>query len=114
MRRRTVRIALVALLLLAAAGCNTDALPPAAGYTTVSGAVLDRTSKPVAGAVVTIDAILSATTDTEGKFSISDVPSGIVDYTIVAQGYQVVSASASLEPGKTFLLNVTLDPGSGH
>lgn len=99
----------VLALLLSAAACNSDALPPASGFTTVQGTVVDGVSnKPVAGAVVTVDTVLSATTDASGKFSIDKVPSGIVDYTVQATGYQVLASTANVEPGKPFELDVTL------
>ena len=104
-----------AILLLVASACNTDALPPAATFTSVNGNVVDAVSgKPVAGATITIDAILSATSDATGKFSVSQVPSGIVDYTVTATGYQLVTSSGSAEPNQPFVLNVTLDPATGH
>ena len=97
----------IAAVLLTA--CNTDSLPPAAGFTTVSGTVLDGTThNPIAGAVVTIDTVLTGTTDASGKFSVDKVPAGIVDYTVQAKGYKLVSSSATIEPGKPFELDVTL------
>ena len=105
--------ALVAALALA--GCNTDALPPASGFTTVAGTVTDAASKqPVAGALVTIDTVLTATTDASGKFSIDKVPSGIADYTVSAQGYTVVSSSADVEPGKPYELDLSLSLAPTH
>jgi carboxypeptidase family protein len=101
-----------AILIVAAAACNNDALPPASGFTTVAGSIVDASGKPVAGAVVTIDTVLSATTDASGKFSIDKVPSGIVDYTIAATGFKIVSSSADVEPGKPFELDVTLSEPS--
>ncbi|MEO6836047.1 MAG: carboxypeptidase-like regulatory domain-containing protein [Candidatus Tumulicola sp.] len=109
------RIALAALLLVGATACNSDALPPAAGFTTVQGTVVDAVSnKPVAGAIVTIDTVLTATTDASGKFSIDKVPSGIVDYTVQATGFTVVSSSTNVEPGKPFELDLTLVAPTGH
>lgn len=99
----------VASLVLGIAGCNSDSLPPASGFGSVNGVVVDSaTNAPVAGAVITIDTILSATTDSAGKFSIDKVPSGIADYAVTAKGYQTAAASANVEPGKPFALNVTL------
>jgi Carboxypeptidase regulatory-like domain len=99
----------VALLLAATTACNDDSLPPAAGYAAVSGTVVDSTtSAPVAGAVITIDTVLTATTDATGKFSIAKVPSGIADYSVQAKGYQTLAASTNIEPGKPFALNLTL------
>jgi Carboxypeptidase regulatory-like domain len=103
------------LLLLGSAACNTDALPPAAGFATVSGTVVDNaTNNPIAGAVVTIDTVLTATTDASGKFTIAKVPSGIADYTVQAKGYPVLTSSTSIEPGKTFQLNLTLAQQPRH
>jgi hypothetical protein len=107
--------AAIALLLLAATACNNDALPPAAGYAAVSGTVVDAaTNSPIAGAVITIDTVLSATTDASGRFSIDKVPSGIADYSVQAKGYQPVSASTNIEPGKPFALNLTLAQQPSH
>jgi hypothetical protein len=99
----------IALLLLGASGCNTDDLPPAAGFASVSGTVVDSaTNVPIRGAVVTVDTVLTATSDTTGRFSIDKVPSGIADYAVEASGYQAVSSSTTIEPGKPFTLNLTL------
>jgi len=106
-----VRVGLAAFVALAAlTGCNSDSLPPAAGFATVQGTVLDHASnQPVAGAVVTIDTVLTATTDATGAFKIEKVPSGIVDYTVQAQGYPLMQASTTIEPGKPAQLSVLLD-----
>ena len=97
------------LLLSATTACNNDSLPPAAGYAAVSGTIVDAaTNAPVSGAVITIDTVLTATTDAGGKFSIDKVPSGIADYSVQAKGYQTLAASTNIEPGKPFALNLTL------
>jgi hypothetical protein len=104
-----------ALLLFGSTACNTDQLPPAAGFATVTGTVVDGvTNKPVAGAVVTIDTVLTATTDASGKFSLEKVPSGIADYSVQAKGYQVLNSSTNIEPGKPFQLNLTLAQQPAH
>jgi len=109
------RTVLAALALLFVAACNSDALPPASGFTTVQGTVVDSASnKPVAGAIVTVDTVLTATTDASGKFSIDKVPSGILDYTVQATGYQVVVSTANVEPGKPYELDVTLAAQISH
>jgi len=100
---------IIAALVLGTAGCNSDSLPPAAGYASVSGVVVDGTTNaPVAGAQITIDTILAATTDSAGKFSIDKVPSGIADYAVSAKGYKTLASSANIEPGKPYALNITL------
>ncbi len=101
--------AIVALVLFGAAGCNNDALPPAAGFASVTGVVADSaTNAPISGAVITIDTVLTATTDASGKFTIEKVPSGIADYAVQANGYQSLAASTNIEPGKPFQLNLTM------
>jgi hypothetical protein len=108
-------LVVTALLLFGTQACNNDALPPAAGFATVSGTVVDATTNtPVAGAVVTIDAILTATTDASGKFSIDKVPSGIADYAVQAKGYQTLASSTNIEPNKAFQLNLTLAQQAAH
>jgi TolB protein len=102
-------LAALALVLLGTAACDNDSLPPAAGFATVSGTIVDATTNaPVHGAVVTIDTVLTATSDASGKFSIDKVPSGIADYAVQASGYQALTSSATIEPGKPFTLNLVL------
>lgn len=101
-------ILVATFVLLSAAACNDDSLPPAAGFATVAGTITDIASKPVAGAVVTIDTVLTATTDASGKFTIEKVPSGIVDYTVAAPGFTALSSSTNIEPGKPFELDLSL------
>ncbi|HTA54502.1 MAG TPA: carboxypeptidase-like regulatory domain-containing protein [Candidatus Acidoferrales bacterium] len=99
----------MALMLLGVVGCNTDQLPPAAGYASVNGVVVDSaTNAPIAGAIVTIDTVLTANTDASGKFTFDKVPSGIADYAVQAKGYQALAASTNIEPGKPFQMNLTL------
>jgi hypothetical protein len=104
------RSALGLLVVTLLVACNADQLPPPGQYSTVSGHIVDRaTNQPVAGAIVTIDTVLTVTTDAAGAFSIDKVPAGTLDYTVKADGYALVSATATAEPGKTFTLDVALE-----
>ena len=106
---------MIALLLFGTQGCNNDALPPASGFTSVTGVIVDAaTNAPIAGAVVTIDTVLTATTDAAGRFSVNKVPSGIADYSVQAKGYQTLASTADVEPGKPFQLNLTLAQQPAH
>ncbi len=108
--RILLRPALGLLMVTSLAACNLDQLPPPGQYSTVSGHILDRgTNQPVAGAIVTIDTVLTATTDASGAFSIDKVPAGTVDYTVTADGYTLVSATANAQPGKVFTLDVAME-----
>lgn len=101
---------LACVALAALTGCNLNQLPPPGQYTTISGQITDRaTSQPIAGAVVTVDTVLTATTDAAGKFAIEKVPAGIVDYTVQAGGYTLVSSTVTAQPSVTFTLDVALD-----
>jgi len=105
---RSILVALSVVLTLAA--CNSDALPPAADFTSLQGVVLDKaTNQPIVGALVTVDAILTATTDATGKFTIDKVPSGDYDFTVVAKGYASFSGSGRAEPGKPQALSLQLN-----
>ena len=109
MRRLRVLGALVALVVLAA--CNNGALPPGGTYQQLTGQVVDaRTNQPIAGAVVTVETVLSQTTDAQGKFTFAQVPVGSVDYTVTAKGYAPYSSTANLPPDKPTALAITLTP----
>lgn len=115
MKTSAGRLLAIAIVLLGAQACNADQLPPAAGFATVTGVVVDATTNaPVAGAVITIDTVLTATTDASGRFTIEKVPSGIADYGVQAKGYQPLAASTNVEPGKPFQLNLTLAEQVAH
>jgi len=99
--------AVFAVFVLAA--CNDSALPPGGTYNAVQGVVLDAaTNQPIAGATVTIDTVLTTTTDAQGKFAFTQVPVGDVDVVITATGYKDYSAPARLEPDKPLSLSITL------
>lgn len=102
-------IAIVGIFALAA--CDDSALPPGGTYQSVSGVVLDAaTNQPVAGATVTIDTVLTATTDSAGKFSFAKVPVGDFDYVVTTPSgtYKSYTSSAHLAPDKPLALTVTL------
>jgi hypothetical protein len=108
-------VAVAALLLVGLCACNNDSLPPAAGYAAVAGTIVDATTNaPITGAVVTMDTVLTATSDANGKFSFDKVPSGIADYAVQAKGYAPLTASTSIEPGKPFQLNLSLTAQPTH
>lgn len=111
MRKVARAILAAAALTLPLAACDNGDLPPASSYASVQGLVVDgATNKPIEGATVTIDTVLTATSDATGKFSVDKIPSGIVDFTVQANGYKAITSSASAEPGKTFVLNVNMQP----
>ncbi|HEV2261133.1 MAG TPA: carboxypeptidase regulatory-like domain-containing protein [Candidatus Rubrimentiphilum sp.] len=99
--------ALFAIVALAA--CNDSSLPPGGTYNAMSGVVLDAaTNQPVSGATVTVDTVLTATTDAQGKFSFAQVPVGDVDVVVTANGYKQYTAPARLDPNKPLALTIAL------
>jgi len=100
-------VVLSAALFLAA--CNDDQLPPTAKYAVVKGVVMDAaTSTPVPNATVIVDSALVTHTGTDGTFSVANVPSGAVDYAVVAEGYKNFSDSITVDPSSTATVTVKL------
>jgi hypothetical protein len=109
MRRARLLGALFALVFLAA--CNDSSLPPGGTYQGFSGTVVDAvTNAPVAGAIVTVDTVLTQTTGADGKFSFAQVPVGEVDYEVRVpnSAYKANRSSAHLAPDKPLTVTVAL------
>ena len=105
------RIAIATMLVaLPLTGCNNaDELPPAGSYASVKGTVVDAVShKPISNATVVVDTVLTQKTDDQGNFTFEKVPSGILDYVVKAPGYPDLSASGNADPGKAFIINVSM------
>lgn len=110
-RVRALGLLLAIAGIFALAACDDSALPPGGTYQSVSGVVMDAaTNQPVAGATVTIDTVLTATTDSAGKFSFAKVPVGDFDYVVSTPNgtYKAYSSSAHLAPDKPLALTITL------
>ena len=99
-------VALAAVALLAACA---PAIPPQQNYATVSGVVTDGTTgQPLAGATVTVDSVLTATTGADGSFTIADVPVGPFSAIESANGFQEHQDQGNVAAGDHFTLNATL------
>ncbi|AQT60928.1 hypothetical protein B0D95_13175 [Cellvibrio sp. PSBB023] len=77
---------------------------------TVRGVVTDRrTSSPVSGAVVGIPSLgLTATTDANGAYQISNVAAGNLSLIVAKSGYADVSTTAKLTAQQTLLFSPSL------
>lgn len=106
---RSVPLAVgAAIVALTFAACNA-AVPPQQNYATVYGTVIDGTTgQPLAGATVTVDSVLSATTGSDGTFTIANVPIGPYTAIEVADGFQQHQDQGSVAAGDRLQLNVTL------
>jgi hypothetical protein len=107
--------ALVPVLLLAAlTACGPDApLSPTQNYGTIQGRVYDATSNAgVAGVVVTVDTLDTATTDAQGHYQIPNIPLGEYDLVVgPVTGYTVGAipdANGSIVAGQTIEIDVPL------
>jgi hypothetical protein len=110
-RARALGLLLAIVGVFALAACDDSALPPGGTYQSVSGVVVDAaTNKPIAGATVTVDTVLTATTDEAGKFTFAKVPVGNIDYQVTTPSgtYKPYTSSAHLAPDKPLALTITL------
>lgn len=58
------------------------------GTSTVVGVVRDFESQsPISGATVSVDGVFTLTTDSDGRFRITNMPDGVYDWNISADGY---------------------------
>jgi hypothetical protein len=110
-----LRFALVALSLALLAGCGGPSVPPAANYGSISGRVYDSTTnQPIAGVLVSVDTILTATSASDGTYQIGTIPSG--QYTMAVQvptGYAPPNVNAppyngSIDSGQTINVDIPL------
>jgi hypothetical protein len=70
------------------AGCGPQT-PAVGNYATVFGQVTDATGNaPIAGASVTVNFVLNATTDQNGNYRIPNVPNGPWSWSASAANYQ--------------------------
>ncbi len=106
------RLAFLTVCALGLASCG-PALPPAGNYATVSGRVTDATSGAgVASATVSVNVVLTATTDASGMFRIANVPTGLWEYAVTAPtGYlspAAVDNPTPLTPGELRIVAITI------
>lgn len=58
------------------------------GTSNVVGVVQDFESQsPISGATVSVDGVFTLTTDSDGRFQITNMPDGVYDWNISADGY---------------------------
>jgi hypothetical protein len=97
-----------ALILVALIGCGPG-IPAQQNYATIYGVVYDGgTGQPLAGATVTVDSVLTATSAADGTFSVANVPIGPFTIVETANGFVAHQDQGTVAAGDHFLVNVTL------
>jgi hypothetical protein len=101
----------LAVVTFALAGCG-PAVPPVGNYATVSGRVTDAaTGAGLAGATLTVNIVLVATTDANGNFKIAPVPTGDWQYQVTPPPNYAAPGPvtpAPLGPGEQRTLDIAL------
>jgi hypothetical protein len=88
---------------------NADAQPEQKTSGTVSGRVVDQTGTGVSGADVTLtrdqdSVIQEVQSDEDGHFAFANVAHGLLQVTIVADGFTAQMISGTLRPGENYLI----------
>lgn len=101
---------------MALAACGGNPAAPQGNYGTILGIVKSSSGQPITGAIVTVDSVLTATTGSDGKYTIQTVPvdSSTTTTTVTchAQGYVDPPAQhLTVTAGKQFEVDFTLTPG---
>jgi hypothetical protein len=104
---------LIGAALAVLSACGGPQVPPAQNYGTVVGRAYDTTTnQPVAGVLVAVDTILTATTGSDGTYRIGNIPLGTYRVSVQApQGYNAPDQPAyngSITAGQTITVDVPL------
>lgn len=107
------------LILLIQFGCDssnnspTSSDPPSTTFGTVKGTVTEvGSNNPISGVIVSCGGI-TATTITDGKYQLDNIPSGQQTLTATKSGYELYSQSVNIESG-TITKNIVLTANSSN
>jgi hypothetical protein len=86
-------VAAIAFLILAQGGGCGNSIVGVQDYGSITGRVLDAANnRPISGALVSVGSLYTATTDTEGAFTIPHVPIGLQSVTARSPGYDTTTS----------------------
>ena len=87
-------------------------------FATVHGIVHDPQHRPIAGSTVTLQAAgsefaLHTTTDREGEFTLPQVPIGVYQLSVTADGFEKATQSLTVASGSNPILHIPLAISGG-
>lgn len=89
-------------VLAQAGGCSNPNAIGVQDYGSITGRVLDASNnRPVPNAIVAVGSLITGNVDSEGAFTLSQVPIGLQTVTASAPGYQLATATARVHKGQT-------------
>lgn len=105
---------LIALGLLAAAGCGGPGVPQG-NYGTLFGRVTNPSGQPIAGATITVDYVITTQTGADGSYRVTTVPAdpSSAKQTVVQAskaGFVTQQQPANVPPNAQTEVDFTLQP----
>lgn len=101
-------LTLAFVLLLGGAnggGCSNPNYIGVQDYGSLTGRVIDaKTNQPISSALVAVGSTVTATTDAQGAFTLTQVPAGTQTVTVSAAGYTTTTQTASVKKDQTIQL----------
>ncbi|MBV8689265.1 MAG: carboxypeptidase-like regulatory domain-containing protein [Candidatus Eremiobacteraeota bacterium] len=99
-------LAFVLLLGAQGGGCSNPNDIGVQDYGNVTGRVLDaKTNQPINGALIAVGSTVTATTDAQGGFTLTQVPAGTQTVTVSAAGYTTLTQTATVKKDQTTQLD---------
>ncbi len=115
-----VRISFAAVVFAAvvasALGACSNPAAPQGNYGTITGKIMSNSGRPVAGATITVDYSITATSKADGTYTVQTVPvttpSAPAIVQVTAQGYQSPAprSDVQVQSGANVVVNFTLTP----
>ena len=103
---------MASVLLLGVLGANGGGCQPdpnhigVQDYGSVTGRVIDvKTNQPVSNALVDVGTTVNATTDSQGAFTLGNIPAGTQTVRVSAAGYVTASVDAKVKKDQTTQLD---------
>jgi len=94
--------------VLGVKGIYDEAIPAAIQHGTIAGTVTNAGGQPIAGAKVTNGAV-TATTDSNGAYTLPDIPVGVYPFVITANGYVKIIRAVDVAAGATTSVNPQME-----